>query len=503
MKMLKKIYNLLIKSKNMALPLIYQIFAMIWSLIVPRLFLSTYGVSIHGLTSTITTIMEYVILLSGGIGMVAGQTLYGPLANKDYKRINSIYNAIRLTYRKVGIAYVIAIFSIAFVLPRVIGNEIDSLTVFLLMVIMGLNTVINNVFFCTNAALLQADNRFYVVNILYLIDTNVKNLIEFVLIKAGIDVQFVLLVPVISMSVISIIEQLYVDKYYPYLKVKEEPDYSALGKRKSGLIHQIAGLVVNSTDVIVLTVFTSQVVVSIYSVYSFVIVHIHNILNMVFSYGVVAKFGHLIAKDNENIKKIFDKYERAFYYLLAIIYGLVCSLLLPFVKLYASEIAGIEYRDIKLALLFIMVGFLNSARIPSLTLINAKGDFKETQKHALIEAGINLLISFGLVGLAGIYGVLIGTVVSFLYRSTQIIVYSNHKILKRSSAKSFVRLVFVCGIVLIEIVISQIIGLKTLNWWEWIRNALVYATVDLAITSVFFILEIKISRILCKKSQVY
>ena len=50
------------------------------------------------------------------------------------------------------------------------------------------------------------------------------------------------------------------------------------------------------------------------------------------------------------------------------------------------------YVDVKLAVLFMLIGFANNIRIPCLTMINAAGHFKETQWRAILEAVINITV---------------------------------------------------------------------------------------------------------------
>ncbi len=65
--------------------------------------------------------------------------------------------------------------------------------------------------------------------------------------------------------------------------------------------------------------------------------------------------------------------------------------------------------------------------------------FRQTQWRSVLESGINLSVSIcavlllrGRTELSGIYGVLIGTIAALLYRSNDMILYANRRILHRS-----------------------------------------------------------------------
>jgi O-antigen/teichoic acid export membrane protein len=87
---------------------------------------------------------------------------------------------------------------------------------------------------------------------------------------------------------------------------------------------------------------------------------------------------------------------------------------------------------LELVALFTASGLLQSLRLPSLTILCAAGHFKQTQVRAIIEAVINLGVSLILIGPFGISGVLLGTCLSYLYRTTDVILYSAKHFLQGS-----------------------------------------------------------------------
>ena len=74
-----------------------------------------------------------------------------------------------------------------------------------------------------------------------------------------------------------------------------------------------------------------------------------------------------------------------------------------------------------------------SSREASSRVINFAGHFKQMQWRAVLEAVINLTASIALVLKFGIYGVIMGTIVAFLWRTNDIILYANKYLLNRSS----------------------------------------------------------------------
>lgn len=449
---------------------------MIWALLLPRLYLSEYGASIHGLSSTISTILNYVTLLSGGIGVVAAQALYSPLSKKDKTAVGQVYRAISNSYKRIALYYGIATVIISLILPQVIDDEIAANIVVMMMLIAGLQASLTCFLVSTNTTLIQADKHYYYVNIIHIVELNIRNIIQWISISRHFSVVVVSAVPILTVFLTWLLLKHYVKNQYAYILETSTPDYSALGQRKSGIIHQIAGLIVNSTDVIVLTIFLNQVYVSIYSVYSFVITHLHNLINISLSYGIVSLFGQdIVDGDIREIRKRYDRYEWIVYGINTIAYGVAIVMFIPYIMLYANSVSSINYVDNYLVLLFVVIGYMNSARIPSLTIINARGDFKQTQHQAIIESALNLSVSLTLVQVVGIYGILLGTVISFSYRTAVTIIYTNRRILQRNPFNSFIRIAYSVVVILAIKFLSIKVGYMPVTWVQWIICSMLYA----------------------------
>ena len=125
----------------------------------------------------------------------------------------------------------------------------------------------------------------------------------------------------------------------------------------------------------------------------------------------------------------FELYNMALTFSLFCIAGLF---ILPFMALYTSGVTDVNYVDPVLPYLFIAVSLLSKGRTSSNQAINYAGHFKQTQWRSMFESFINLTVSLIAVNRFGIYGVLIGTIAALLYRTNDMILYANRRILNRS-----------------------------------------------------------------------
>lgn len=124
-------------------------------------------------------------------------------------------------------------------------------------------------------------------------------------------------------------------------------------------------------------------------------------------------------------------------------------------------------------------------------MINAKGFYNETKNRALIEMMICLIGQAILVGRFGIVGVLMGTIIAYLYRTLDVIIYSNNKIIGQNPKKTFIRIIvniiFMC---MIAFVFKT--DIKTGNYFSWIIYAVITAVISfiaISIINVIFDVE--------------
>lgn len=478
-------------ANNFIVSFIYQFITIILGFLIPQLFLSTYGPNIHGLTSVITNIMSYVLLLNAGLNTASTQALYAPLSNKNTKRLNEVLNAINYYYFKIGIMYIIVVTLLSLILPLFI-KDVPNITVFLLMIVMGLQSTLDCLLVSKYRILLRADQKLYISMTFAITVLVIRGVVQILLILNNASVVIVQLIPAISLVLLWGLQRSYVKKKYPMLDSQIKADKTALSKRWSAFIHQIAGLVVNNTDVVLLTAFTgNMVLVSIYSVYQLVFSHLYSFMTTIFSQSTVASFGHLIeGGKKDSLKNNFNIYEFLYFNAISIVYSICAVMILPFVELYTSAVKNVNYADTILAFLFVIIGLANNLRVPGNTLINAGGYYKETQWRAVFEAVINISLSIILIQYLGIYGVLIGTIASFIYRTTDIICFSNRIILRQSPKRTFVRSIRVFFTVIISVYLFNVfLSITITNWFNWITIALlvgVFSLISSIVTSIIF-----------------
>lgn len=478
-------------KKNFIVSIIMQIITISFSFIVPRLMISYYGAQLHGLTSVITGLISYLTLVEAGFGAASLQSLYKPLQERNEKIINGCLNEIAFFYKKIGIVFSILVILISFIYPFMAADNLSYIFVMSLIIVSGLAQTIEY-FFCSKyRILLQADKKMYILNSINSIGTLLQGILRIGMILLKFDIILVQLIPAIVYICRLLLIKFYVKKVYRFLDGTIEPIKSVGNKKWNVLVHQIANLVVNNTDSLVLSTFVGYTSVSIYSIYSMIINNINGFISQSLSNAITANFGHLVNEENpKKINTIFTYYEKAINYIIIIIFSLVMALIIPFVKLYTESVTNIEYTNFVLAFLFVLNAILTNIRIPYLTIVNAKGLFKETQSHAILEALVNIIFSIIFVKYIGIYGVLIGTTLSYFVRDALFIWFINKKVINRSICVSLKNIFNTILILIVLFLINDFIikYINIVSWYDWLIGGVSTTAVTLMIVGIYIIL---------------
>ena len=417
-----------------------QILSIALGIIIPRLFLKSFGSEMNGFLNSITQIFAYFSLLEAGVGAATLQALYGPLANKEKNEISKIMAATNHYYRKTGRWYFISVMLVAIGYPMFVTAKIPVYTMVLIILFNGIPGVISYYFQGKFIILLQAEGKNYINTALTSVASTIISIAKIIMMIMGcniIAIQFCYLV--INLLKIILIG-IYINKNYKWVDLKVIPNYDAIGQKNAAFINQICDLIFRNTDTIILTIFCDLKVVSVYAMYTLLYSMIRTALDYV-AQGFSFVMGQTYNKDKEEYIKLHDLYETYRMALIFALYNIALIFIIPFMKLYTSGITDVNYLDYKVAILFTIFYLMTGARACCADLINYAQHFKKTQNRCIAEAIINITVSVITVKLWGIYGVLIGTIVALLYRMNDMFIYANVRILKRSPWPSYKRFI--------------------------------------------------------------
>lgn len=405
-------------------------------LILPRFFTLTYGSEVNGLIGSVNQFVVYLGLFEAGVGTATLQALYKPVALDDKNRISSVINAAGSYYRKAGCYYFTGLILLCIGYPLLFKTEIGFTKVAGIVFFTGFVNVLNFWIQGKYTVLLRAEGKNYVMTNLNSLMALLSGVLKIVLIQMKVDVVLIMASSFFINVGTMVFVYIYMRVNYKWLDRSIPADFEAIGQKNYVLVHEISSLIFNNTDIIILTVFCGLKVVSVYTMYKLVTTYLGNALSMIPG-SVEFSLGQLFQTKKDKFEKKLDVWESIYSTAFGTLYSVALFLFVPFMKLYTSGITDINYVDYRLAVLFISIELLSSMRIMTVKTINFAGHFKLTTSRTIAESGINLVVSLIAVRIWGIYGVLLGTIVALLYRTNDIIIYSNVRLMGRSPLKTY------------------------------------------------------------------
>lgn len=470
---------------NTVFPVINKVIAFLCGLVLPRLFIKTYGSDVNGLIASITNFLGMIALLDMGMGTVVESSLYKPLAQKNEYEVSKIVKSCKSFFNKIALVLLAYLSVLVIIYPTIIRNDFGWLFEASLLIILSIDLFANYFFGIAYSILLKADQKAYIPMILSCMGTVLNFICSVVLITINVPVHIVKLASAAVFLIKPLFLNLYVHKHYNLLKdvdITEEP----IKQKWNGVAQHFAYYVTDKTDVLVLTVFSTLSNVSIYVVYNMVVVGIRDIIIMTQS-GVQALIGNLLASDErEQLLITFDLYEWFVHNVSTILYTCTAILILPFVKIYTYNITDANYIQPVFAMILIAAVYMYCLRFPYHIMVLAAGHFKQTQTSSIIEMFLNIILTIILVFKYGLVGVSIGTFVSLTYRTVYLVHY-NHNIIYEYKVSKFYKLLLSNSIIIaISIGISKLVTFDVVGYINWA----VYAIIILFIvTAVCFVVN--------------
>lgn len=478
---------------------INQFISIICGFILPRFLLSTYGSEVNGLVSSITQFLGVIAFMQLGVGAVVQSTLYEPLAKKDNEQISKIYISSERFFRTIATIFIIYTIGLVLFYPNTVNNSFDFWFTASLIIIISFSSFSQYFFGITNQLLLNADQKSYITLIIDTVTLIGHTITSVMLMKCGASIQIVKLATTLIYMLRPILMALYVRKKYiinKKLTILEEP----IKQKWNGFAHHLASAVMDNTDVIVLTVCASLNDVSIYYVYHLVVYGIRQMITSLTT-GLQSFCGNMLAKkEMKSLKNAYSHIELAFHILVTFLFTCTSILIVPFISVYTNGIKDVNYEVPLFAFILTFSQAIYCYRLIYFVIIKAAGHYKQTQKSALIEMGINIVLSILLVIKYGLIGVAIGTFISTLYRMIYFIKYLSNNIIeiniKTTAYKFMVDIISIMACYLF----TRTIKLVDCSYVAWILMAIKVAFIcGVTIIIIYYVFNFKMINQIVKR----
>lgn len=462
-------------KKNLLTAGLLQVVTLLHGFLLPKIILTCFGSEVNGMVSSITQFLNYIQILEGGLGAVVMASLYKPLAQRDMDNVSAIIRATELFFRRIALIYVAYAIIVAGVFPFVVDTSFSFEYVAALVLTIALGTFIQYFFALPYRLLINADKHGYIVSLAHIFLLLVSTVLTLVAAVVFPRIHIIRLAASMSYVIMPVIFTVYVRRRYP-LKKDIQPDQEALKQRWDAFGQNLAYFIHNNTDMVLLSLFATLADVSVYAVYSLIVVALRNLIKSL-SEAIGPSVGReMVTSSRERLNVVFDRYELGLNAVSTVVFSCCAVLIVPFVGIYTAGIHDANYHQPTLAMLLTFANLVYCCRDSFRNMIYIAGHIRQTSRDAYIEAAINVILSALLVRRYGLVGVGVGTAVAMVYRMICLVWYVKRNILHRSLLKWVKGLLVFWTAGFLGAALASLLPIRVYNYISWLLYAVATGT---------------------------
>lgn len=410
-----------------------------------------------GVSALFSNVLSLLSLAELGIGSAIVFALYKPLAEKDNTKIRKLMHFYATAYKTIGCVVAVVGLCLMPFLKYLIGTAPDIKENIYILYLLSLLNVVISYFFSYKSSLLNADQKNYILTIVNSIITIVQCVIQTIVLVTTKNYIFYLLCQSLCLFAYNIIISKIADIKYPILKLKlkdrlDEADRKSLFINvKALVITKLSGVLVNSTDNIIITAIIGLSVTGLNSNYVLLTTSLNGILTTIFN-GITASIGNAnVVMNKSDRTQLFYTVNFMNFWLYG--WSSIAFLFLSndIVKLFFGSQYVLSYDIvIIMAINYFTVGMQNGV----LTFYSSLGLFNFGKFVNIFTGIINIVLSIILGRLLGLFGILFATFLSRLFTNLW---YMPYALFKHGLYEKFRLYCFRYFIFLLQITISIIL----------------------------------------------
>lgn len=365
-----------------------------------------------GVNGLFTNLLSMLSLAELGIGSAVVYALYKPLAENDEEKIAALVNLYGTAYRIIGFAVAAVGLALMPFLNVIIQDQPAIRESIYLLYLINLFNTASTYFFSYRSSLIIAAQQNYIVSAVSYAVAITQSVLQIGALLLTRNYIAYLLIQTVGTFVNNVVVSLIAVKKFPCIKKK---DVSPLPKAEKKQIfanvrdltfYKISGLLVNSTDNILITFFDGLTVTGVASNYTLLANTLNSLLSLLFN-GLTASIGnHNVTENKEKQFEMFSFLNMMNFWIfgwgaLGIIF---CSGDLVELCFGGEYVMGLEV-PIVLALNFYTVGMMNAVWTYKHTL----GLFRYGRFLQIGTGILNIVFSVVLGQKWGLFGILLAT----------------------------------------------------------------------------------------------
>lgn len=451
-------------TKNMYSGLIFQILVLVFRFVTRTFFIKYLGSEYLGINGLFSNILNLLSLADLGIGASLVYSLYKPIAENDKERQKVIIQYLHKIYIRIGIIIIIIGILLLPFLKFIVKDDVNFINLNIIFLIYIFQTASSYLFFPSKTEFLCANQKRYIYNNIANIVVILSNIVQ-ILVLAIFKNFYIYLITIILFNILqAFLIAKKTNKIFPFITEKTKETISSSEKKSifkdcgSLMISRINYVVLIATDNIIISKYLGLTMVGIYSNYVLITNSIINILSTFFD-SITAGIGNIHAS-NEMDKDYFIF--RLTNFITSICFGIFAIGIYVLANDFIVIWLGKEYLLSSLFVLIISINlYVDGIRKFLSTYRSAYGLFRQAKFLPLFGAMLNIVISIVLVKKIGIFGVLLGTLISNLVTFMWFEPYLIYKkVFKKNVIKYYItNILYLVMLVILAVICDKICNL--------------------------------------------
>lgn len=406
-------------SKNMTIELVQHIYGISVPFIQRTLMIIYLGMEYTGLGGLFSSILGVLNLAELGVGAAMLYNLYKPIAEDDESKIKKLLNLYKKYYRFTGLVILIAGLIITPFLKYLIkdGTCPNDLNIYILFLMSLSSTVLTYWMYAYKASIFQAQQKNYVVTVIHMVTSVIFDISQIICIVVFKNYYLYLGCTIARTIVINLWIAYIANKKYPqYRNPKERLDKNEEKAIRINIkdifLNKIGLMLSNTFDSIVISTFLGLTILAQYQNYFYIWTSIWWLTGTVFNATRAGIGNSIVCEDREKVYNDFRTFSMIVIWIIVIVCSGFANVYQPFIRVWVGQ-----ENVLSNAIVYCLCGYFVLRFIEYFlsTYKEAAGIWHSDRFRPIVSGIANLILNLILVQFIGLYGVILSTILCFMF----------------------------------------------------------------------------------------
>lgn len=431
------------RKKNAGRNIFFGVLLKMYQILVPFLMRTAIiyclGIQYLGLNSLFTSILQVLNLAELGVGGAMVYSMYKPVAESDGKSICALMRLYKIYYRIIGLVIAILGMCLLPFIPKLIKSDVPADVNIYILYLLNLSvTVLSYWLFAYKNCLLEAHQRADVASKVTLVTNTIQYILQFLVLFYLKNYYLFIIVSLITQAMTNVVTAVVAGKmypqYHPHGKLEKNKITEINHRIRDLFTSKVGTVILGSVDTLVISAFLGLKVLAIYQNYYYIMNSIYCLVGVILT-SVMAGIGNsLIVESPEKNYQDFRKFSFLISWIINICCCCFVALYQPFMELWVGKKLMLPFSYV---ILFCIYYYVCELSMVWATYKDAAGLWHADRFRPLIGATVNLILNIILVQFIGLYGILLSTILSYVFVSMPWLVHNLFQLLFKKSFKPY------------------------------------------------------------------